>query len=212
MIKMPGRALACAATAALLLGLPGSAGPRNHNDRQQVQAGRFDILIRGGSVVDGTGSAARRADILVRGDRIVAIDDIDPASVEVGRVIDAGCFGLSTGLEYRPGYFAKVVYGHGRERAEQVLALMQAGREKGIRITADIYPYNASYTGIGIVFPGWALPPNDYSEVVENRRDELAGYLRSRVAMRNGPEATLFATRRLKPSPTCSRPVSTGLS
>ena len=30
----------------------------------------YDVLIRGGSVVDGTGSAARRADVGVTGDRV----------------------------------------------------------------------------------------------------------------------------------------------
>jgi N-acyl-D-amino-acid deacylase len=33
-----------------------------------------DLLIRGGEVIDGTGGPARRADVAVRGDRIVAID------------------------------------------------------------------------------------------------------------------------------------------
>jgi N-acyl-D-aspartate/D-glutamate deacylase len=32
-----------------------------------------DLLIHGGEVVDGTGAAARRADVAVCGDRIVAI-------------------------------------------------------------------------------------------------------------------------------------------
>ena len=32
-----------------------------------------DLLIHGGSVVDGTGAPARRADVAIQGDRIVAI-------------------------------------------------------------------------------------------------------------------------------------------
>ena len=35
----------------------------------------YDILIRGGDVVDGTGSARRRADVAIQGDRVVAIGD-----------------------------------------------------------------------------------------------------------------------------------------
>ena len=88
----------------------------------------------------------------------------------------------------------KVTYGHGARRAEQVLEQMQAARAGGLRVTADIYPYNASYTGIGIVFPDWAKPPHDYAEVVRTRRAELVEYLRRRVALRNGPQATLFGT------------------
>ena len=38
------------------------------------------------------------------------------------------------------------------------------------------------------------MPPNDFDDVVANRRDDLAEYLRNRVNMRNGPEATLFGT------------------
>ncbi|MFL5778178.1 MAG: amidohydrolase family protein [Chloroflexota bacterium] len=49
----------------------------------------FDLVLRGGSVVDGTGSPARRADVGVLGDRILAVDDlsaVDPA--EVALVLD----------------------------------------------------------------------------------------------------------------------------
>ena len=37
----------------------------------------YDILIRGGDLVDGTGSARRRADVGIQGDRVVAIGDLD---------------------------------------------------------------------------------------------------------------------------------------
>ena len=310
----------------------------------------YDLFIRNGLVIDGTGTPGYPADVLVRGDRIVRIGRIDPQTVHAAHVIDAsgkvvtpgfidahshgdplatpalenflamgvtticigqdgesppslaewmheveqtqpgtnvatfvghgtlrelagvepvtvptpgqmqrmqslvrdamqaGCLGLSTALEYQPGSFAdldelvalaepvgragglvmshmrsedddqieaalaellaqgerasspvhvshiKVVYGHGACRAEQILALMVAARERGERVTADIYPYNASYTGIGIVFPAWAKPPYDYAAVVRERRAELAAYLRQRVVQRNGPEATLLAT------------------
>ena len=88
----------------------------------------------------------------------------------------------------------KVTYGHGAKRAQRILERMQAEREKGVEITADIYPYTASYTGIGIVFPDWAKPPHDYADVVKNRRVDLADYLRRRITLRNGPRATLFGT------------------
>lgn len=89
----------------------------------------------------------------------------------------------------------KIVYGKGKEQAEQILQQMEKARKSGIRVTADIYPYTASYTGIGIVFPSWAKPPNDYKEVVKQKREELAEYLRERITLRNGPEATLFGTQ-----------------
>jgi N-acyl-D-aspartate/D-glutamate deacylase len=86
----------------------------------------------------------------------------------------------------------KVVFGKGKERAEQILAQLAQARQKGIKVTADVYPYTASFTGISILFPDWALPPNDYSQVVASRRKELATYLRNRVNKRNGPAATLL--------------------
>jgi len=320
----------------------------------QEPSGRYDLLITGGMVVDGTGSPARRLDLLVRDGRIAWIGEEVPGDLFVQRIIDAGgkyvtpgfidahshgdpfetpgfenflamgvttislgqdgsspgrdepgtwmdrvaeldlgvnivlyvghatarnlagvelgraatpaevevmadlvdnamaagCFGLSSGLEYRPGWFAdraelagigrpvatrgglvmshirnedddaiegaleeliaqgrdsgsavhvahiKVVYGSGAGRAEEVLRQLAAARRQGIRVTADIYPYLASYTGISIVFPDWALPPNDYREVASGRREELAEFLRERVAKRNGPESTLIGTGR----------------
>jgi N-acyl-D-amino-acid deacylase len=312
----------------------------------------YDILIAGGTVIDGTGRAPYRADILIRGNLIVHIGEVDIAHIEVREIVDAagmtvapgfidahahgdplttpdfinflsmgvttitlgqdgsspetediaewmdrvdetvpgvnvvmlvghgtvrnlagvdyrietdeqdlarmagiverameaGCFGLSTGLEYEPGSLAgidelaaiaepvgrhgglvmshmrsededkieealeelltqglrarcpvhvshiKITYGKEVSRAANLLARMEAVRREGLRITADIYPYTASYTGIGIVFPDWAKPPHDYEQVVSTRRDELAAFLRNRIAQRNGPEATLFGT------------------
>lgn len=160
--------------------------------------------------------------------------------------LDAGCFGMSTGLEYTPGMYGnaeelaylakivgangkmimshlrnedddamdtsidellaqgqfcpvhvshiKVVYGKGPDRAKEILGRLAKAREEGIPVSADVYPYTASYTGIGIVFPDWAKAPHNYQAVKQSRADELAAYLRMRVTKRNGPEATLLGT------------------
>jgi N-acyl-D-aspartate/D-glutamate deacylase len=47
----------------------------------------FDILIRGGRVLDGSGNPAIRADVAIRGDRIVAIGDLWAA--DAATVVDA---------------------------------------------------------------------------------------------------------------------------
>lgn len=168
--------------------------------------------------------------------------------VEVG--LDAGAFGLSTGLEYNPGRHAdarelaavatpvaardgvvashvrsedreeveaaveelleqgrrsgadvhvshiKVVGGSDPERARAILRRMADAREDGLRVTADLYPYRASFTGLSILFPDWAMAPNDYATVAREQREELAAFLRRRVESRNGPEAVLFGTGR----------------
>ena len=58
----------------------------------------FDLLIRGGDVVDGTGGPRRRADIGIVSDRIEAIEMLDGNGAEAKTVIDA------TGLVVTPGF------------------------------------------------------------------------------------------------------------
>ncbi|MHC2993159.1 hypothetical protein OB13_16825, partial [Pontibacter sp. HJ8] len=162
------------------------------------------------------------------------------------KALDAGCFGMTTGLEYTPGMYAdsaelnrlakvvgskkglimshmrneddalversirellvqgkycpvhvshiKVVYGKGENRANELLQLLDEARKQGIQVTADFYPYTASYTGIEILFPDWAKKPNDYQEVLRTRREELATFLKKKIIQRNGPEATLLGS------------------
>ena len=88
----------------------------------------------------------------------------------------------------------KAVYGSGTARAEEILGILADARAAGVNITADIYPYSASYTGIDIVFPVWAKTRQQFDAVKVARRDELAEFLRTRVNRRNGPESTLLGT------------------
>ena len=89
----------------------------------------------------------------------------------------------------------KSVYGKGKDRGKELLTLLGQNPNNTYTVTADVYPYTASYTGIGIVFPKWAKPPNDYMQVVQARREELLAYLKQKIIDRNGPEATLFGTK-----------------
>ncbi|MEM9696426.1 MAG: amidohydrolase family protein, partial [Myxococcota bacterium] len=83
----------------------------------------------------------------------------------------------------------------GEARATALLRRLADARRAGVEVTADLYPYNASYTTISIVFPDFALPPHRYSRVKKKRRAELADFLRKRVTKRGGPDATLFGTK-----------------
>ncbi|MBI3748921.1 MAG: amidohydrolase family protein [Chloroflexi bacterium] len=59
----------------------------------------FDLLIRGGTVVDGSGAAGRLADVGVIDDRIAAVGDLSAAAAGgVERVLDA------TGRVVAPGF------------------------------------------------------------------------------------------------------------
>ena len=88
----------------------------------------------------------------------------------------------------------KSVYGSGASRADEILSILADARAAGVDITAEIYPYNASYTGVDIVFPVWAKTREQFEVAKVERREELEEYLRNRVNRRNGPEATLLGT------------------
>ena len=176
----------------------------------------------------------------------VSKPQIDSMAQLANHALDMGCWGLSMGLEYMPGYHAdstelialakvvgqhdamitshirnededqiesslseminlaaycnvnishlKVVYGKGSGRAKQIINKLEAASRKKFKVTADLYPYNASYTGIGIVFPDWAKVPTKYAEIKKERGEELLEFLNNKIRLRNGPEATLFGT------------------
>ena len=56
----------------------------------------FDVIIRGGTVYDGTGASGRRADVGIRGDRISAVGDL--AGWQATTTVDAA------GLAIAPGF------------------------------------------------------------------------------------------------------------
>ena len=56
----------------------------------------FDVIIRGGTVYDGTGAAPRQADVAICGDRIAAIGDLNTARART--IVDA------KGLAVAPGF------------------------------------------------------------------------------------------------------------
>src|SRR5262245_21874160 len=57
---------------------------------------QFDVIIRGGTVYDGTGRAPVKADVGIRGDRIAAVGNLSRATAP--KVIDAN------GLAVAPGF------------------------------------------------------------------------------------------------------------
>src|SRR6202790_2769694 len=59
-------------------------------------AAEFDVIIRGGTVYDGTGGEPQRVDVAIRGDRIVGIGDF--ASAHANTIVDAH------GLAVAPGF------------------------------------------------------------------------------------------------------------
>lgn len=64
--------------------------------RQNATPANFDVIIRGGTVYDGTGGVPRRADVGLKGDRIAAIGNLKSATA--ANIVDA------TGLAVAPGF------------------------------------------------------------------------------------------------------------
>ncbi len=60
------------------------------------QAPRYDVVIRGGMVYDGSGGPGARGDVGIRGDQIAAIGDLSSSTAEID--IDA------SGLAVAPGF------------------------------------------------------------------------------------------------------------
>jgi N-acyl-D-amino-acid deacylase len=61
-----------------------------------AQPPAFDVLIRQGTVYDGTGQPGRRADVGIRGDRVAAVGDLSGATAT--QIVEAG------GLAVAPGF------------------------------------------------------------------------------------------------------------
>lgn len=192
----------------------------------------------------GHGSLRRQAQITDEG--TPDQNQLNAMTSALREALEAGCFGMSTGLEYVPGMYAqkpelealatvlgeyeatmsshmrnedddaieaslnelldlgkfsrvhashlKVVYGKGAARGEEIIAMIDSAREDGMQVSADVYPYIASYTGIGILFPKWAKTQPQFEQALKSRKKELEAYLHDRVIKRNGPEATLFGS------------------
>lgn len=234
-------------TTTILLGQDGyhpSLANSQFNILPWMEAAERSDLELNVALFAGHGSLRRLAQIANEG--IPGQTQMDAMVSALREALEAGCFGMSTGLEYVPGMYAqkpelealakvlgeydavmashmrnedddaieasihellslgefcqvhashlKVVYGKGAKRGGEILALIDSAEQVGMQVTADVYPYIASYTGIGILFPKWAKTRVQFEQALKTRKKELETYLHDRVIKRNGPEATLFGS------------------
>ncbi len=227
----------------IALGMDGSSV---ESSKLKSWIGEVDSIVPGVNILPFIGHGTIRRESGIGDSEDVDGVDLDRMVDLIQSSMDAGCWGLSMGLEYFPGYFAdslelakmaavvgfndglvtshirnedndridqslaemialtkycnvnishlKVVYGKDTNRATEILSILESPQNKQYRLTADLYPYSASYTGIGIVFPKWAKNPRTYGRVKLERGEELLEYLRNKIMQRNGPEATLFGS------------------
>jgi N-acyl-D-amino-acid deacylase len=88
----------------------------------------------------------------------------------------------------------KVVSGHGAAEGDEVLAQIARARARGVRLTADVYPYTAGFADFSLVYPDWAKQESEFKDAVAHRRNELEAAIRTKVLGRNGPSAILIAS------------------
>lgn len=80
-------------------------------------------------------------------------------------------------------------------RMQEVVAAIEAARESGLDVAANVYPYTASATGLSTRVPDWALE-GGYQGLLERLRDpvqreKIASHLQMMFDTRGGPSAVL---------------------
>ncbi len=83
---------------------------------QAARAAEFDILIYGGTVYDGSGEPGRRADLAIRGDRIVGLGEFDPADADLA--FDAGGLAVSPGFINMLSWASDSLIADGRSQSD----------------------------------------------------------------------------------------------
>jgi N-acyl-D-amino-acid deacylase len=79
-----------------LYGLLGLAGCGENAPATGEPLARYDVIIRGGTIYDGSGTAGLRADLGINGDRIAALGDLSGS--DAAQVVDA------SGMAVAPGF------------------------------------------------------------------------------------------------------------
>jgi N-acyl-D-amino-acid deacylase len=123
-----------------------------------AQSDQLDILIIRGTLIDGSGRKARKADVGIRGDRVVFVGDAAKENFTAGRIINA------TGLIVAPGFIdahthtlgdltdanrktnepylmqgvTTVVTGNDGESAQNIAAALRKWDEQGIGTNAAL--------------------------------------------------------------------------
>src|SRR5216110_906250 len=77
---------------------------------------KFDVVIKNGTVYDGTGSEGRKADIAIRGDRIVGVGDFQNSSAT--NVIDAHDLAVAPGFINMLSWSTESLIQDGRSESE----------------------------------------------------------------------------------------------
>lgn len=134
---------------------------------------RADLLIRGGRLIDGTGSAAFAADLAVIDDRIVAIGDLH--DWQAGNVFDA------SGLAVAPGFIDPHVHHDEAVLTDPLLACMTS---QGV---TSVINGNCGFSIAPLKYQGALPAPLDL--ILEEHRPRFEHYRDYRAALEMDPPA-----------------------
>ena len=81
-----------------------------------TQPPAFDVVIRGGTVYDGTGAPGRRADVGLRGDRIAGVGDLAGAAATT--VVNATALAVAPGFVNMLSWSTDSLIADGRSQGE----------------------------------------------------------------------------------------------
>jgi N-acyl-D-amino-acid deacylase len=82
----------------------------------QSKQADLDVLIKGGTVYDGTGAAPLKMDVGIKGDRIVAVGDLEPARART--VVDARGLAVAPGFINMLSWSTESLIADGRSQSE----------------------------------------------------------------------------------------------
>jgi N-acyl-D-amino-acid deacylase len=83
---------------------------------QNASPSPFDVLIKGGTVYDGSGRGAQQADVAIRGDRIVGVGDFKTATAKI--IVDAKGMAVAPGFINMLSWSTESLIEDGRSQSE----------------------------------------------------------------------------------------------
>ena len=101
------------AIAAMSILAPSLSAERSSSSQNGAE---FDVIIKGGTVYDGTGAEPKHADVAIRGDRIVGIGDFTAAHAKT--VIDANALAVAPGFINMLSWSNESLIQDGRSQSE----------------------------------------------------------------------------------------------
>lgn len=86
----------------------------------------------------------------------------------------------------------KIVFPESVEEGDRIIDMLDAARERGVAITADVYPYLAGFGDMSLLYPPWAKTREAWNNALATNRSKLEAYLRHRIERRGGADAILL--------------------